>query len=104
MGQNEAGQRAEIERWLSANGIDVRAVRWFVGRKLGVVALEWVKAAIFAGDVGTVVLANGSASAPLGCGYLPPSRSIRTQTSDRPSDLSSWYRKRSAPSQVTAPS
>ena len=31
-GQNEAGQRAEIERWLTGNGIDPDSVRWFVDK------------------------------------------------------------------------
>jgi DNA invertase Pin-like site-specific DNA recombinase len=60
IGQNEAGQRAEIERWLKGNGIDPRTVRWFVdkgksGDDFSRPALDRLKAAIFAGDVGTVV-------------------------------------------------
>jgi DNA invertase Pin-like site-specific DNA recombinase len=60
MGQNEAGQRAEIERWLKGNGIAARNVHWFVdkgrgGDNLSRPALERLKAAIFAGDVGTVL-------------------------------------------------
>ncbi len=60
VGQNEAGQRAEIERWLAGNGIDPAAVRWFVdkgrtGDNLKRPAFERLQAAIFAGEVGTVV-------------------------------------------------
>ena len=60
MGQNEAGQRAEIERWLRGNGIDPRKVHWFVdkgrsGDNLSRPALERLKAAIFSGEVGTVI-------------------------------------------------
>ena len=35
VGQNEAGQRAEIERWLTGNGIDSANVRWFLDKKTG---------------------------------------------------------------------
>jgi DNA invertase Pin-like site-specific DNA recombinase len=60
VGQNEAGQRAEIERWLTGNGIDPASVRWFVdkgrsGDNLKRPAFERLQAAIFAGEVGTVV-------------------------------------------------
>ena len=59
-GQNEAGQRAEIERWLTGNGIDPASVRWFVdkgksGDNLKRPALEHLQAAAFAGEVGTIV-------------------------------------------------
>jgi DNA invertase Pin-like site-specific DNA recombinase len=59
-GQNEAGQRAEIERWLTANGINPASVRWFVdkgksGDNLKRPALEQLQAAAFAGEVGTIV-------------------------------------------------
>ena len=60
VGQNEAGQRAEIERWLAGNGIARASVRWFVdkgksGDNLTLPAFERLQAAVFAGDVGTVV-------------------------------------------------
>ena len=32
IGQNEAGQRAEIEHWLTGNRIDRRSVRWFLDK------------------------------------------------------------------------
>jgi DNA invertase Pin-like site-specific DNA recombinase len=59
-GQNEAGQRAEIERWLLGNGIKPSSVRWFVdkgksGDNLKRPAFIQLQAAVFAGDVGTVV-------------------------------------------------
>jgi DNA invertase Pin-like site-specific DNA recombinase len=59
-GQNEAGQRAEIERWLKGNGIRLASVRWFVdkgksGDNLKRPALEHLQAAAFAGEVGTIV-------------------------------------------------
>jgi DNA invertase Pin-like site-specific DNA recombinase len=60
VGQNEAGQRAEIARWLMGNGIDPGSVRWFVdkgksGDSLKRPAFEELQTAVFAGDVGTVV-------------------------------------------------
>src|SRR5262249_35552890 len=62
VGQNEAGQRAEVERWLTGNGIDPNsAVRWFVdkgrsGDSLKRPAFEQLQEAVFAGEVGTVVV------------------------------------------------
>ncbi|WP_254512490.1 recombinase family protein [Anatilimnocola floriformis] len=57
-GQNEAGQRAEIERWLANHGI--KDVRWFVDKKSGESlkrpAFEKLQAAIFAGEIKTVVV------------------------------------------------
>jgi DNA invertase Pin-like site-specific DNA recombinase len=60
VGQNEAGQRAEIERWLSGNGIDPASARWFVdngksGESLKRPAFEQLQAAVFAGEIGAVV-------------------------------------------------
>jgi DNA invertase Pin-like site-specific DNA recombinase len=59
VGQNEAGQRAEIDRWLAGNGIRPGSVRWFVDKKSGDnlkrPAFEQFQAAVFAGDVGTIV-------------------------------------------------
>lgn len=56
-GQNEAGQRAEIERWLAGHGIT--NARWFVDKRSGTTlnrpAFEELQAAIFNGEVGTVV-------------------------------------------------
>lgn len=61
IGQNEAGQRAEIERWLSGNGIDPENVRWYTdkgksGDSLERPAFEKLQKAIFAGEVGTVIV------------------------------------------------
>ena len=61
VGQNEAGQRAELERWLAGNGTDPGAVRWFVdkgksGDSLKRPAFEQLQKAVFAGEVGTVVV------------------------------------------------
>ena len=60
VGQNETGQRVEIERWLTGNGIDPETVRWFVDKKTGDnlrrPAFEQLQAAVFAGEVGTIVV------------------------------------------------
>lgn len=60
VGQNEAGQRAEIDHWLTGNGIAAAGVRWFVdkgksGDNLKRPAFERLQAAVFAGEVGTIV-------------------------------------------------
>jgi DNA invertase Pin-like site-specific DNA recombinase len=60
VGQNEAGQRAEINRWLTGNCIDPGSVRWYLdkgksGDSLQRPAFEQLQTAVFAGDVGTVV-------------------------------------------------
>jgi len=59
VGQNEAGQRAEIERWLTGNGINPTSVKWFTdkgksGDNLKRPGFENLQSAIFSGDVGTV--------------------------------------------------
>lgn len=60
VGQNEAGQRAEIERWLSANGIAAENVRWFIDKKSGDSLdrpqFEALQKAVFAGQIGTIVV------------------------------------------------
>src|SRR4029079_8558549 len=61
VGQNEAGQRAEIEKWLSGNGIDPASVVWFIdhgksGDNLDRPAFERLQASIFVGEVSTVVV------------------------------------------------
>lgn len=60
VGQNEAGQRAEIERWLAGDGIDPANVQWYIDRKSGDnlqrPAFELLQSDIFAGKVGTVVV------------------------------------------------
>ena len=57
-GQNEAGQRREIERWLKGNGIE--NTRWFTDAKTGdnlerpgFLALQ---KAVFNGEIGTIVV------------------------------------------------
>lgn len=60
VGQNEAGQRAEIERWLTGNGIAPATVVWFVDKKSGDdlerPGFEKLQAAVFAGEVGSIVV------------------------------------------------
>ena len=57
-GQNAAGQRREITRWLTGNGID--DVRWFVDKETGDhldrKAFRELQEAIFHGEVKTVVV------------------------------------------------
>lgn len=57
--QKTAGQRAEIETWLAANGYDAAAVRWFEdhesGKTLKRPAFEQMQGEIFAGRIKTVV-------------------------------------------------
>lgn len=57
-GQNEAGQRREIERWLSGNGI--KNVRWYTDKQTGDnlerPAFEELQKAIFTGEIGSVVV------------------------------------------------
>src|SRR6478735_1906221 len=61
IGQNEQSQRAEIEKWLTGNGIDIASVQWFVdkgksGETLQRPAFEAMQKAIFAGEVQTIVV------------------------------------------------
>ncbi len=60
VGQNEAGQRQEIERWLAGNGIDAAHVRWYLdkatGDNLDRPGFEQLQADIFRGEIGTVVI------------------------------------------------
>ncbi len=60
VGQNEAGQRAEISSWLTGNGIDPAGVRWYTDKKTGDnlkrPGFDKLQADIFAGKVGTVVV------------------------------------------------
>src|SRR5262249_55216880 len=60
IGQNEAGQRAEIENWLAGNGVRSASVRWFVdkgrsGDTLKRPAFDALQATVFAGEVKTIV-------------------------------------------------
>lgn len=58
IGQNEAGQRREIARWLKGNGID--DVKWYLDKESGDTlkrpAFERLQAAVFNGEVDTVVV------------------------------------------------
>lgn len=58
--QNEAGQRREITRWLTGNGIGPESVRWYVdkqtGDNLNRPAFERLQADIFRGEVGAVIV------------------------------------------------
>lgn len=61
VGQNEAGQRSEIERWLTGNGIDSSKIRWYVdkgesGDSFDRPAFDKLQADIFMGEVKTVVV------------------------------------------------
>jgi DNA invertase Pin-like site-specific DNA recombinase len=60
VGQNEESQRAEITRWLRGHGIKPTAVRWFVDKQSGDTlrrpAFEQLQAAVFTGEVDTIVL------------------------------------------------
>jgi DNA invertase Pin-like site-specific DNA recombinase len=60
VGQNEAGQRREIKRWLSGNGIAPDSVRWYVDKETGDTldrpAFAELQRDIFAGDAGTAVV------------------------------------------------
>jgi len=60
VGQTEASQRHEINRWLSGHGIDPSSVVWFVDKKSGDTlqrpAFEQLQKAVFAGEVDTIVV------------------------------------------------
>jgi DNA invertase Pin-like site-specific DNA recombinase len=60
IGQNEAGQHREIERWLKGNGADANTVRWYLdkstGDNLNRPGFENLQRDIFQGDIGTVVI------------------------------------------------
>ena len=60
VGQNEAGQRQEVERWIKGNRIKSADVRWFVDKKSGDnlkrPAFEQLQRAVFNGEVDTIVV------------------------------------------------
>ena len=60
VGQNEEGQRREIEKWLNGNSVDRRNVRWFIDKESGDTLdrplFEQLQKAIFNGLVKTVVV------------------------------------------------
>jgi DNA invertase Pin-like site-specific DNA recombinase len=57
--QKHDSQKAEVERWLTANGFDMAQVRWYAdvetGTKLQRPAMDQLQKDIFAGTVRTVV-------------------------------------------------
>lgn len=60
VGQNEAGQRREIKRWLIGNNFDLDSVAWVVdkesGDKLDRPGFEKLNQAVFMGEVKSVVV------------------------------------------------
>ena len=59
-GQNVAGQKREINRWLTGNGVDPDNVRWYVdkvtGDNLDRPEFEKLQQAVFMGEVETIVV------------------------------------------------
>ena len=59
-GQNEEGQKREIQKWLDGNGIDQSKVRWFIDKKTGEnldrPEFQKLQKLIFEGVVKTVVI------------------------------------------------
>jgi len=57
IGQNEAGQRREIQRWLKGNGVD--AVTWYIDKASGDTLdrpeFDRLQRAVFHGEIGMVV-------------------------------------------------
>lgn len=60
VGQNQAGQKREIEKWLTGNGIAPDSVVWYLdkesGDSLSRPAFERLQGDVFTGAVGTVVV------------------------------------------------
>jgi DNA invertase Pin-like site-specific DNA recombinase len=60
VGQNEDGQKAEIEQWLTGNGVAPESVLWFVDKKSGDnldrPAFEEMQKLVFSGKVEAVVV------------------------------------------------
>jgi DNA invertase Pin-like site-specific DNA recombinase len=58
--QSTLGQRAELEKWLTGNGIQAEAVNWYVDQESGTTLqrpeFERLQTAIFNGRVKTIVL------------------------------------------------
>jgi DNA invertase Pin-like site-specific DNA recombinase len=58
VGQNEAGQRAEIERWLKGNGI--KGAKWYLDKESGDTlqrpAFERLQADVFSGQITTIIV------------------------------------------------
>ena len=60
VGQNSAGQRREINRWLEGNQIPAEQVKWYTDKKSGDdlhrPSFERLQKAVFHGEVKTVVV------------------------------------------------
>jgi hypothetical protein len=60
VGQNEAGQRAEIQKWLTGTGVNADLVRWYVDKKSGDnlkrPEFERLQKDLFHGEIGTIVV------------------------------------------------
>lgn len=60
IGQNAAGQKAEILRWLKGQGITLKDVRWFedkrTGKTLDRPGFDAMQEAVFMGEIKTVVV------------------------------------------------
>lgn len=60
IGQNAAGQKAEIRRWLKGQGIALKDVRWFedkrTGKTLDRPGFDAMQEAVFMGEIKTVVV------------------------------------------------
>jgi DNA invertase Pin-like site-specific DNA recombinase len=60
VGQNEQGQRREIERWLKGNGIEAESVQWFIDKATGDnierPGFKRLQAAVFNGGVQAIVV------------------------------------------------
>ena len=58
--QKTDSQKAEVKKWLKGNGHNLRTVKWFEDRETGSTmkraALNDLQAAIFSGDIKTVVV------------------------------------------------
>jgi DNA invertase Pin-like site-specific DNA recombinase len=59
-GQNEAGQRMEVERWLSGRGVQPEKVRWYLDKETGDTlersGFEQLNRDLFDGKIGTVIV------------------------------------------------
>ena len=60
VGQNIAGQKREIQRWLDGNGVPPDEVQWFVDKSSGDdlerPAFEQLQSSVFRGEVQTIVV------------------------------------------------
>ena len=60
VGQNEAGQKREIQQWLKGQGIDLKTVRWFLDKETGDTlarpGFDQLQQAIFKGEIQGVIV------------------------------------------------